>query len=68
MVEKVPKSEGARFTKNLFLKNKKSGDLFLLLCLHDTEIDLKGFGGYLKTKPDNIRGASLELLKDVLNC
>lgn len=68
MVAKVPKSEEALFTKNLLLRNKKSGDFFLLLCLHDTQVDLKGFGKFLKTKPDNIRGADLDTLKGLLSC
>ena len=68
MIAKVPKSEAAHFTKNLLLKNKKSGEFFLLLCFHDTAVDLKGFGKYLKTKPDNIRGADLDTLKSMLGC
>lgn len=68
MIAKVPKSEAAHFTKNLLLKNKKSGEFFLLLCFHDTPVDLKGFGKYLKTKPDNIRGADLDTLKSMLGC
>ncbi len=56
------------FTKNLFLRNKKSGEYFLLLCLHDTAVDLKGFAKHLKVKADLIRGADLDTLKTMLNC
>eukprot|EP01114_Cavostelium_apophysatum_P004623 TRINITY_DN14951_c0_g1_i1.p1 TRINITY_DN14951_c0_g1~~TRINITY_DN14951_c0_g1_i1.p1 ORF type:complete len:185 (-),score=26.97 TRINITY_DN14951_c0_g1_i1:5-559(-) len=48
--------------KNLFLKDKKKGSLFLVVAVHDTEIDMKKLTKYLKFKSGNLRFAADEIL------
>lgn len=68
MVEKVIFEEPTLLAKNLFLKDKKKGDLYLIVADHATEVDLKALAKHVGTKNGNLRGASEDLLMEKLGC
>mmetsp|Transcript_41594 Transcript_41594/g.107643 ORF Transcript_41594/g.107643 Transcript_41594/m.107643 type:complete len:180 (-) Transcript_41594:184-723(-) len=53
--------------KNLFLKEKKSSQLYLVVLRSDTKAELKTLASELGTKAGNLRFASDDVLKQVLN-
>jgi len=56
----------AKMCKNLFLKDKKKGSLWLVVALFDTDLDMKKLTKELKFKSGNLRFAHEDVLLDTL--
>ena len=70
MLEKV-KFEGehanAVFAKNLFLHNKKKKELvYLVVCQHDTAIDMKALTTHWKSGSGNLRAGDADVMEALL--
>ena len=67
MIEKVHFEEETTFAKNLFLKDKKKKDLYLVIAKHDTAINLKTLAKHLGTASSNLRAGDEDKMWEYLS-
>lgn len=70
MLEKVvfeDEYKSTKFAKNLFLYDKKKKDrMWLVICAHDTQFDMKELTKSFKVGSGNLRGANADLMESLL--
>ncbi len=59
-------NEATIFAKNLFLKNKKTKQLYLVIAAHSTQFQMKALEKHLKTGSGNLRGGDKDVMEAVL--
>ncbi len=68
MVEHCKFEKETTLAKNLFLKDKKKKNLYLVVAQHDTEVDLKVLAEHLGTGKSNLRGGDEKDMLEILGC